>query len=128
PTPTPSPTPAPTPSDTIQFSAASYSVNENSGSVTITVTRSGGAAVSASVQYATANGSASSAGDYTAMSGIITFAAGERSKSFSVFVTDDGVKEANETFSVGLSNAANAVLGSPASATVTIIDNDKKAR
>jgi hypothetical protein len=128
PSPTPTPTPTPTPSDTIQFSAASYSVNENSGSVTITVTRSGGATGNASVQYATADGTASSGGDYIAMSGIITFAPGERSKSFSVFVTDDGVKEANETFSVVLSNAANAVLGSPASAIVTIIDNDKKGR
>jgi len=128
PIPTPVPTPVPTPTDTIQFSAAAYSVNENSGSVTIMVTRSGSAAGSASVQYATADGSASSPSDYTAISGIITFAPGELSKSFSVLVTDDGVKEPNETFNVVLSNPANAVLGNPASATVTIFDNDKRTR
>ena len=128
PTPTPLPTPVPTPSDTVQFSATAYSVSENSGSVTITVTRSGSASGNASVEYATANGSASSPGDYTAISGIITFAPGELSKSFSVFVTDDGIKESNETFNVLLSNPANAVLGNPASATVTIFDNDKRTR
>ena len=128
PTPVPTPTPTPTPSDTIQFSASAYSVKENSGSVTITVTRSGAAAVNASVQYATVNGSAASPGDYTAISGLITFAPGERSKSFSVFVTDDGIRETNETFNVVLSNPANATLGNPASATVTIFDNDRKSR
>jgi len=74
------------------------------------------------------NGSASSPGDYTAIAGVITFAPGEQSKNVSVFVTDDGVKESNETFSVVLSDPTNATLGNPASATVTIFDNDKKSR
>jgi Calx-beta domain len=110
----------------IQFSAASYSINEGAGTVTITVTRTGSATGSASVQFATADGSATSPADYTAMSGILTFAPGEQAKSFSVFVTDDAVKESSKSFNVVLSNPANATLGSPASATVSIADNDKR--
>ena len=66
-------------------------------------------------------------GDYVA-SGTLTFAPGESSKSFTVFLTDDVIKESNETFKVTLSNVSNANLGSPALATVNIVDNDKRPR
>ena len=69
-----------------------------------------------------------SPGDYRVTSGTLTFAAGETSKSFAVPITDDIVKEPNETFNVTLSNASNANLGSPATASVSIVDNDKRAR
>jgi len=128
PTPVPTPTPTPAPAGVVQFSAASYSVNEDAGSVTITVTRTGSTAGSASVQYATSNGSALSPGDYNVISGTLTFAAGETSKSFNVAITDDIVRESNESFNVRLSNASNANLGSPASAGVNIVDNDKRSR
>ena len=128
PVPTPTPTPTPAPLGVIQFSAASYSVNEDAGSVTITVTRSGSTSGSASVQYATSDGNALSPGDYNVFSGTLTFAAGETSRSFNVSITDDIVKESNETFSVVLSNASNATLGSPATAGVNIVDNDKRGR
>jgi hypothetical protein len=128
PTPTPSPTPVATPGSSLQFSAASYSVNERDGSIVITVTRTGNTDTTASVQYATSNGSASSAGDYAAVAGTLTFAPGELSKSFTVSITNDTVAEAAETFTVVLTNAANANLGSPATATVSIVDNDSKRR
>jgi hypothetical protein len=66
-----------------------------------------------------------SPGDYNVISGTLTFAAGEASKSFSVPITDDIVKESKENFNVVLSNASNANLGSPARASVNIVDNDK---
>jgi hypothetical protein len=128
PTPPPTPSPAPTPDDGIQLSAPSYSVNEDAESVTITVTRSGNTAVSASVQYATADVSALSPGDYKVVSGTLTFAPGESSKSFKVAVIDDLNKESNETFNVILSNVSNANLVNPAIATVSILDNDRRSR
>ena len=128
PTPTPTPTPAPTPNDGIQLSAASYSVDEGAEAVTITVTRGGNTSVSASVQYATADVSALSPGDYKVVSGTLTFAPGESSKSFTVSVVDDLNKESNETFTVILSNVSNANLGNPAIATVSIVDNDRRSR
>jgi Calx-beta domain-containing protein len=128
PTPSPTPTPAPAPGASLQFSAASYTANEGEGSITIAVSRSGSTDGTASVQFATSDGSASSPGDYRAMAGTLTFAAGESSKTFTVLLTNDTSAEANETFSVSLTNVSNATLGSPASATVTVVDNDNKRR
>jgi len=54
----------------------------------------------------------------------MTFAAGETSKSFSIAIIDDSYAEGNETFSVSLSGTSSATLGTRATATVTIIDND----
>jgi protein SCO1/2 len=63
--------------------------------------------------------------DYTATSGSLTFADSVTSQSFSVPIIDDSNYEADESFTVSLSNATGgAALGVPATATVTIGDND----
>ncbi|MEQ9669692.1 glycoside hydrolase family 9 protein [Coleofasciculus sp. G2-EDA-02] len=62
------------------------------------------------VEYSTANGTATAGSDYTAKSGIITFAAGETSKIINVPVTGDTRVESNETFRFNLSNASNATI------------------
>jgi len=62
------------------------------------------------VQYATANDTASSASDYQSVSGTLTFNPGETTKPVTVTVNGDTLVEANETFFVNLSNAANATL------------------
>ena len=128
PTPTPVPSPTPVPAGVIQFSSSSYSVNESAGAITITVTRTGSTAASATVQFSSADATALSSGDYAAVAGTLTFAAGETSKSFTVFITDDVTKEGTEAFNVRLSNPSNASLGTPALATVNIVDNDKRPR
>src|SRR6185436_1380258 len=46
------------------------------------------------------------------------------SKTFIVPIIDDSYAEGNETFSVVLSNPIGATLGAPATATVSITDND----
>ncbi|MEY2508152.1 MAG: hypothetical protein QOH01_2481 [Verrucomicrobiota bacterium] len=110
---------------TIQFSSASYSVNEGGGSIALTVVRSGGVQLAASANYATANGTAQAGSDYTAASGSVSFAPGETQKTVIVGVNEDSFAEGDEIFTVALSNpSAGATLGSPGSATVTIVDND----
>lgn len=108
------------------FSSATYSVAENvaSGTVTITVELSAAPVQSATVSYATSDGSAVAGTDYTPASGTLSFAAGETSKSFAVSVTDDSAIEPNETVTLTLSNPAQANLGSPSTATLTINDDD----
>ena len=128
PTPTATPTPTPAPAAFIQFSSASYSVNESAGSVTVTVTRTGNTEGPASVSYSSLDVSASGAADYNAVSGILTFAAGESSKNFSVAITNDAIVEGTETFNLILSDVSNANLGSPATAVISILDNDKTPR
>ena len=75
------------------------------------------------VRYATSDGTAESGTDFTAASGTLTFAAGETSKTVSVATTDDSADEEDETFTLTLSNPADATLGD-AAATGTIVDND----
>ena len=125
PTPTPTPTPAPAPDSFIQFSAATYSVNEDAGSITITLTRTGSTTQSASVSYSSSDVSAVSGSDYDVAPGTLTFSPGESTRTFSVSITNDTLVESTETFDITLSNVPNAKLGTPATAVVSIVDNDK---
>jgi hypothetical protein len=119
----------------VQFGGSAYAVGEGNQRVNITVTRSGDTSSAASVGYATIddagsqpcstnNGIASPRCDYNNTSGTIQFAAGETFKSFFVAVIEDSYAEGPETFRVSLNNPQGAILGTPSTATVTIIDND----
>ena len=89
------------------------------GSIAFTVTLDEAASGTVTVDYATADGSAEAGDDYTAASGTLRFAAGETSKAISVAIDDDIDNESDETFTVTLSNASGADLGTQA-ATGTI--------
>lgn len=117
------PTPIP---GTLQFSAATFSIGENGGQATITVTRAGGSSGAVSVSYAASSGTAAAGSDFTAASGTLSWAAGETaSKTFAVPITDDALAEASETVTLTLSGpTGGAILGTPATATLTITDND----
>jgi hypothetical protein len=116
------------PATTFQFSQSSHNVNEGAGSLLVTVTRAGNTATAANVEYATTDGTANERQDYTTALGTLRFAAGETAKTFRVFITDDVHVETNETLNLALSNpTAGTALGSPASATVTINENDSAA-
>ena len=80
------------------------------------------------VQYDTADDTAIAGTDYTAVSsGTLTIPAGDSVAEFSIDTTEDGVDEADETFTVTLSNpSSNADLGTDKSATGTILDGDGK--
>lgn len=108
----------------VRFSSSAYSVNETSASATITVTRLGGLAGSSSVKYATANGTALAGSDYTAKTGTLGFTANQASKTFTVPILNDTANESNETVRLTLSSPIGATLGSPGSATLTIISNE----
>jgi Tol biopolymer transport system component len=87
--------------------------NSGTSNVVFTVTRTGTATQAISVNYVTANSSATASSDYTGTSGTLTFATNETSKTIIVPIIGDTAVEGNETFFVNLSNAVNA----------TIVDN-----
>lgn len=111
---------------TIQLTATAYNVNENGVTVTITATRTGGVDGAVSVSYATSDGTAVSPGDFTAAAGALNWANQDgANKTFQVTIINDTLDEPDETFGVTLSAPTNgAVLGTPAAATVTIVDDD----
>jgi hypothetical protein len=117
------------PAGTLQFSAANYDTLEgNAGShfVTVTVTRMGGPQGAISVHYATADGTATDGSDYQGTSGDLTWADGDSaSKTFDVLISGDAMAEQDETINLALSNpTGGAMLGTPATATVSILDDD----
>ncbi len=109
------------------FSVDNYTVNEGDGTATITVKRTGLTTGATSVHYATGDGTATAGEDYTSTSGVLNFAAGETERTFTVPITDDMVKEPDETVNLSLSGpdpAPGARLGTPSTAVLTIVDND----
>jgi hypothetical protein len=97
--------------------------NSGTANAGFTVTLSAASASTVSVQYATANGTATAGSDYTTTSGTLTFAPGQTSKPIPVPVIGDTTVEADETFTVTLSSPTNATLGT-AQATGTITNDD----
>ena len=63
------------------------------------------------VRYETENGTAEAGADFTGTDGVLTFAAGETSRTVAVPVIDDDAAEPGESFSLRLRAPANAVLG-----------------
>jgi uncharacterized delta-60 repeat protein len=110
---------------TLQFSSSAYSINEGGGSATITVTRTGGSDGAVSVQYFASSGTATAGGDFTAVSGTLSFADGETNKSFTVPILEDALDEQDEKINLLLTNAqGGAALGTPTISVLTIVDND----
>ena len=100
------------------LSVASASADEG-GTLEFQVTLDEAATGDVTVNYATADGSATAGADYTAASGTLTFAAGETAKTVEVAALADTATEGDETFTLTLANASGATIGT-ASATGTL--------
>ena len=100
--------------------------------VTFTVRLSGGTSTEpvvntkpVLVRYRTANGSATAPGDYTALSGTLTFASMSETKTFTLNTRDDDELETAETLTVRLAGGESAgEVKATASTEVTITDDD----
>ena len=117
---------SPAPAGSLQFSSSAYATAEGAGAVTITVLRVNGSSGAVSVQYFTGPGSATAGSDYQAVNGTLQWPSGDvGARTFTVPIVDDTLTEQTETFFVTLNNpTGGATLGVPATATVSIQDND----
>jgi Calx-beta domain len=77
------------------------------------------------VNYGTANGTALAGSDYQALSGKLTFAPGQTSKSILVPVSGDRLGEPDEALSVKLHGAKNAKIAD-GTGVVTIVDDEPR--
>jgi len=114
------------------FSSSSLSINDvtvrerQSGTrmAVLTVSLSAATPSTITVNYATADGSATSAGgDYLAVAGTLTFPAGSLTRAVPVTINGDGVVESDETFVVNLSGASGGSIADGTGA-VTIANDD----
>ena len=85
------------------------------------VTLAPAASAPVTVDWATADGTATAGSDYTAASGALAFAAGETEKTVEVATATDAEAEAAETLTLTLSNASGATIGD-GGATGTVTD------
>lgn len=118
----------------VAFESATANIGEGAGVATVRVRRIGGTEGTVSVKYETVPGSAvggsavggsMAAGDFQPRSGTLTWADGDgAAKTFEVPIVDDTELEGNESFQVVLSDPSGAELGSPATQTWTILDNE----
>jgi hypothetical protein len=91
---------------------------------TFTVSLSPASNQTVTVNYATADGTATAGFDYTAASGTLTFTPGTTSQPITVQVTGDLNYEANESFTVNLSGAVLAQIQGGGQGTGTINNDD----
>ncbi len=112
----------------LRFANTTTSVAENGGPATVTVVREGPLNQTATVNYATSNGTATAGTDYTASNGTLTFAPGDAQETITIPVTDDSEDEpgAAETVTVTLSgpSASANLASSPMTTTVSIVDDE----
>ncbi|PYS45762.1 MAG: hypothetical protein DMF68_21205, partial [Acidobacteria bacterium] len=117
--------------DDVQPSLSINDVSQNEGNSGTTnfvfnVTLSAPSGFTVTVDYATADGTATTAGnDYQQTSGTLTFNPGDTQKTITVLVNGDTTFEPDETFFVNLSNATHATI-SKSQGTGTI-KNDEPA-
>ena len=107
----------------ILLSGATFTVVEGMPSLQVSVFRGGNAAGVGpiTVDYATADGTATAGQDYTAVSGTLNFPEGTFSQTITIPILSDQVPEGSEQFSISLSNATGEVdIVSPGSAVITI--------
>jgi hypothetical protein len=99
--------------------------NTGSRAATFTLTLSATSPQPVTIDYATADGTATAGSDYQAASGTLTFAPGETSKTITVPVMGDRLAEPNETFVVNLSSPTNATIAD-GQGVGTILDDEPR--
>jgi hypothetical protein len=99
--------------------------NAGTSTLTFTVTLTAPAVENVTVNYATANGTATAeSGDYVAETGTVTFTPGDQSETITIDVNGDLLFEANETMTVTLSNASVNANIADGTGTGTITNDD----
>jgi hypothetical protein len=110
------------------FGQAAYAAHEADGALSVTVRRAGALAAGA-VHVATVPGTAAAGSDFTPVDRTLAFAAGQTEATVGVpLVADRAGGEGDETFALALSAPDDGVLGTPATATVTLHDDPPAKR
>lgn len=93
-----------------QITISDATAYEDDGTITFTVSLNRASGKEVTVNWTTANSSASAPGDFIAASGTVTFVAGDTSEPIVVTLVDDEVVESNENFNINLSSPTNGTI------------------
>ncbi len=108
----------------ISFSSAAYSVDKTGVQRIINVIRTGYTDSVMSVNFATADGTATAGIDYVATNGVLVFTNGVTSLQFAVTVIDQMAVQPPKTVLLSLSTPTNAIMVAPTNAVLTITDTN----
>ena len=109
---------------TVRFGASSYTAIEGVAGAVVTVLLDTAAARAVTIPVTTTPQGGASSTDYSDVPGSVTFAAGETEQSFTVTATKDSADDDGESVQLGFDTLPSGVLlGSPATATVALVDN-----
>ena len=116
----------------VSFTAETASVSEGAGTATVTVQLSTSPSGQITIPVMTTDGVALADEDYTALAQDIVYAAGasgaDLMQTISIPITDDGLDESHEPFTVAFGTLPDSVsAGMPAAVTITITDDDVPA-
>ena len=114
------------PAVTVSFGAAAYIAAESGAAATVTVNLSPAPERPVSVPLVSVGATGATASDYTAP-GSVAFAATETAQTFTVTAVDDDADDDGETVTLAFDTRvlpSGMTVGSPATATVTLTDDD----
>jgi PKD repeat protein len=109
---------------TVTFATTNFNAIEGGGDATVAVILNAVSGLPVTVRYSATNGAAIPGVDFVPVEGLLTFAPGQTSQTFTVTLIDEALDEFAETVELKLSHSTNAFLGSPSEATLTILDDD----
>jgi hypothetical protein len=108
----------------LAVSVSDVSVNEAAGTMTFTVTRSTAVSGAFTVDYATADGTATAGQDYTATFGTLSFTDNQVSATVIVPITQDSLAEFDETILLDLSSPSGGATITDRQGVGTILNDD----
>ncbi len=113
------------PGGTLAFADAQLTVDEDAGQAVITVLRQGGTAGAISAEVVAVGETAIPGLDFTAVTTPLSFRDGDDGpQTVTIPILEDRELEGNEHFRLEFRNLRGAALGSPATADLTIADNE----
>ncbi|MFM7427878.1 MAG: DUF4394 domain-containing protein [Elainella sp.] len=110
------------PAGSVAFGAPSFTASEAGPSVSINLLRQNGSSGVLTVDLS-ATGTAT-ASDFSGLPKTVVFADGQTTASFSLTLTNDSLREGDETLELSLSNPLNGALAAQDKALLTITDDD----
>jgi uncharacterized repeat protein (TIGR01451 family)/uncharacterized delta-60 repeat protein len=112
----------------VGFSSPTYTAVEGQSNVVVTVNRSSINTGNISVAFATADGTARAGSRYVATNGVLTFANGQATASFTIPIIDNNSVDGDQTVLLNLFNPSTGVGLLSSNAVLTIQDNDAGVR